>query len=130
MNPDVELSAAYEEWRRLAEAEGQAIQKCDWSLLSACQNALKNLQECITRLSELARDEWKKLGPARIAKEKKFNATIHELIAIEHRNSILLQSLREAAREKLGQLDSAGRNLKRIQRTYAGEPQAAWTTFS
>src|ERR1051325_7487270 len=116
MNPEHELTAAYDEWRRLAEAEGQAIQTCNWSLLSACQNALKNLQRRCTDLSELARNEWKKLGPLGAAKQKKLNTTVQELIALEHRNSILLNAIRESAHQKLEQLGDAGRNLKRIQR--------------
>jgi hypothetical protein len=129
MNAERELSAAYDEWRRLAEAEGQAIQTCNWSLLSACQNALKTLQQRCSELSELARGEWKKLGPTGIAKQKKLNATIHELVALEHRNGILLKAIRESAQEKLEQLGDAGRNLKRIQRTYSGESTAAWISF-
>ena len=130
MNAERELTAAYYEWRRLAEAEGQAIQTCNWSLLSACQNALKNLQQRVTELSELARNEWKKIGSSGVAKQKKFNDTIHELIALEHRNSILLRAIRESGQQKLEQLGDAGRNLKRIQRTYSGESTVAWTSFS
>jgi hypothetical protein len=130
MTTDHELTAAYDEWRRLAEAEGQAIQTCNWGLLSACQSALKNLQERISKLSESARKEWKKLGAARVVKEKNLNATIHELIALEHRNSILLQAIRETAEQKLRELDGASRNLKRIHQSYTGQSAAAWTSFS
>ena len=53
MNATDDLTAAYQEWRRLAEAEGEAIRVCDWGLVSACQKALQLLQGRITRLSPL-----------------------------------------------------------------------------
>jgi len=37
MNAGRDLTEAYQEWHRLAEAEGQAIGARDWGLVSACQ---------------------------------------------------------------------------------------------
>ena len=130
MSADHELTAAYQEWRRLAEAESLAIQACDWSLLSACQKALQHLQSRITQLSHAARSEWKKLGAARRKREEQINATIYELIELEKRNHTLLQSVRESAHERLEQLDRAGHNLKRLHRTYTSESPVAWSSFS
>ena len=130
MNADQELTEAYQEWRRLAEAESRAIQACDWSLLSACQKALLHVQPRITQLTNAARNEWKKLGAARRQREAQVNATIYELIELEKRNHTLLQAVRETAQARLEQLDRAGHNLKRLHRTYAGETTAAWSSFS
>ncbi len=130
MSADHELSAAYQEWRRLAEAESLAIQACDWSLLSACQKALQHVQSRITQLTSAARSEWKKLGAARREREAQVNATIYELIELEKRNHTLLKSVRETAQERLEQLDSAGHNLKRLHRTYTSKSAAAWSSFS
>jgi len=130
MNTDHELNEAYQEWRRLAEVEGQAIQSCNWSLLSACQKALQNLQERVTRLSKAARDEWKKMGAGRVAKEKQNNATVRELIEMERRNNTLLQAIRETAQQQLEQLHRAGHNLKKVHQSYSGERTVAWTSFS
>ena len=130
MSAEQDLDAAYLEWRRLAESEGQAIQACNWSLLSACQKALANLQQRITQLSRAAKAEWEKSGAARKAKEKKIHATIHELIALEQRNDTLLKSVRQNALQQLEQLDRAGHNLKRIHRSYSGESPLAWTSYS
>ena len=129
-NADHELTEAYLEWRRLAEAEGQAIQACNWSLLAACQKALQNLQTRITKLSDAARSEWKKMGAARKQREAQVNATIFELIELEKRNSTLLKSIRETAHERLEQLDRAGQNLKRIHRSYSSETPVIWSSFS
>ena len=130
MNAETELTEAYLEWRRLAESEGVAIQSCNWSLLAACQKALANLQQRITNLSQAVRAEWQKPGSTHKAKEKKINATIHELIALEQRNDTLLKSVRETALQQLEQLDRSGQNLKRIQRSYSGEAPLAWTSYS
>lgn len=130
MTAEHELNEAYLEWRRLAEAEGEAIRTCNWSLVSAYQKALQLLQERITQISAAARNEWAKLGADKSAREKKLNATIQELIDLEHRNSTLLKAIHETARERLDQLDRAGNNLKRIHRTYGGELPMAWSSFS
>ncbi len=130
MNADHELTAAYQEWRRLAEAESRAIQSCDWSLLSACQKALLHLQSRITQLSQAARSEWKKMGAARKQREAQVNATIYELIELEKRNHTLLNAVRETAQARLEQLDRAGHNLKRLHRSYTSESPAAWSSFS
>ena len=130
MNADHQLNEAYQEWRRLAEAEGQAIQACDWSLLSACQQALKHLQTRITELSAAARAEWKKMGAARKEREAQINKTIFELIELEKRNSNLLNSIRENARQRLEQLDRARNNLKRIHQSYTTSTPPLWSSFS
>ena len=130
MSADHELTEAYQEWKRLAEAEGQAIQACNWSLLAACQKALENLQARITKISGAAQAEWKKLGAARKKREEQVNATIYELIELEKRNNTLLNSIRETTHQRLEQLDRAGHNLKRIQRSYSSHTPAAWSSFS
>ncbi len=130
MSADHELTEAYQEWRRLAEAESLAIQACDWSLLSACQKALQQVQDRITRLTTAAQAEWKKLGAARRQREEQVNAAIYELIDLEKRNQTLLRAVRETAQERLEQLDCAGHNLKRIQRSYSSPSTVAWSSFS
>lgn len=130
MNADHELTAAYQEWRRLAEAEGEAIQSCNWSLLSACQKALLHLQTRITEVSAAARTEWKKMGAARRQREEQVNATICELIELERRNDTLLKAVKETTRQRLEQLDRAGQNLKRIHRSYSSQTTAGWSSFS
>ena len=130
MNADHELTAAYQEWRRLAETEGQAIQSCNWSLLSACQKALLHLQSRITEVSAAARTEWKKMGAARRQREEQVNATIRELIELEHRNDTLLKAIRESTKQRLEQLDLAGQNLKRIHRSYNNQTPTGWSSFS
>ena len=130
MSADHELAEAYQEWRRLAEAEGEAIRACDWGLVSACQKALQHLQTQITWLSPAASDERAKLGHDGIVREKTLNATVQELIQQERSNQTLLDAVQAVARTKLEELNRAGRNLKQIQRSYGLNRPAAWSSFS
>ena len=130
MNAECDLTNAYQEWRRLAEAEGEAIGECNWSLVTACQAALKQLQARISQLSLAARKEWAKSNCDRAAKEKALDSTIHELIHLERRNQTLLGAIQEVTRAKITQLNQAGQNLKQIQRSYGSVHPTAWTSFS
>jgi hypothetical protein len=125
-----ELAKAWQEWRRLAEAEGEAIGAGNWSLVAACQAALQELQATISRLTPVVRNEWAKSGGEGAGRERALNATIHELIRLARRNQTLLDSILAVARTKLGQLNEAGRNLKQIQRSYGAARPAAWKAFS
>ena len=62
MNSDLDLQHSYHEWRRLAEAEGEAIRAGNWMLVFDCQNALRQLQPRIVRQTDAARREWAALG--------------------------------------------------------------------
>jgi len=130
MNAERQLTEAYQEWRGLAETEGEAIGTGNWSLVSACQMALQHLQERISQLSLTTKEEWSKSGGDRAAKEGALKATIHELTRLEQRNQTLLAALKEATRVKLDQLGQAGRNLKQIQRSYGSDRPAMWSSFS
>jgi len=125
-----DLTEAYQEWRRLAEAEGEAIRLCNWSLVAACQTALQNLQERITRLSPAARDEWAKRGPRGIAERKTLNAAVRELIQLQRRNQTLLNAICNRTRAKLEELNQAGRTLKQLRNSYGAAQSAGWSSFS
>jgi hypothetical protein len=130
MSADNQLLNACNEWRRLAESEGEAIRARNWNLVADCQKALRQFQPLIARFACDAREEWTRLGPIREAKENSLRATIAELIEIETRNNALLDRLRETARAKIGQLEQAGRNLRQIHRFYARSFPASWSSVS
>lgn len=130
MNAERNLIEAYQEWRRLAETAGEAIGARNWSLVSACQKAIQQLQDQITRLLPAVKREWAEAGGDSPAREASLKAAIHELIQIEQRNQTLLGSMKEAMRAKLDQLDQAGLNLKKIERSYSTARPAAWSSFS
>lgn len=130
MKAERDLQEAYREWRRLAEAEGEAIRTGNWSLCAACQKALQNLRERITALMPAVREEWSQPGCDRAAKQQSLDATIRELIHLQQRNKTLLQAVREATRVKLNQLGEARLKLKQLRQSYAMTSRSAWSSFS
>jgi hypothetical protein len=124
------LIEAYREWRRLAEAEGEAIRTCNWSLCAACQKALQHLRDRITALMPGLRAEWSQSGCNRAAKQQSLDETIHELIHLERDNQTLLQSIREATQTKLKQFGDARFKLKKLRRTYGLTSDATRSVLS
>jgi hypothetical protein len=130
MSAERALLNAYSEWHRLAEAEGKAIRQRNWNLLLECQRVLKNLQPLIIQLRLAARSEWKNQGTDCAAKGKNIRDLVSQLIELGQRNKMLLQTARQTAQVKREQLELAGRNLKRLQLSYAFACPPAWTSFS
>jgi len=130
MNAETALVEAYQEWRRLAETEGDAVRTANWGLLAASQRALGHLRDRITTLTADTRREWAQFGSDVSAKEKNFRAIISELLQLERQNSTLLAGMQKNVKSHIDKLDQTGRNLRRIQRSYAPARQAAWTSFS
>ena len=118
MNTDRDLQHSYQEWRRLAEAEGEAIRAGNWMLVFDCQNALRQLQPRIVRQTEAARREWAALGLDPDAMECEMDMMIHALIELESRNNSLINARRCVAQEELAKLEQASLTLRRIQRSY------------
>ena len=130
MSAESDLREAYREWRRLAQAEGEAIRSSNWSLLAACQNALANLREHISSLTPQVHQEWAAAKIDRAKRQEEINVIIRGLIEIARRNQILLAGLREAAQARLKQLNRAGSNLKQLRRSYASTTLSTWQSFS
>lgn len=130
MNANDQLHNDYQDWRRLAEAEGDAIRNHNWAAVADCQNSLQRLQPRIIQDTQEARQEWTRLGLDCAAQENKFRATVAELIAIERGNSTLLNDVRQAAQAQFNQLEQARTTLRQVQRSYAPTRPPAWTSFS
>jgi len=130
MSCEQQLEDAYQEWRRLAEAEGEAIRNRNWLVVADCQNALKRLQPEIIRRTDGAHAEWSRNGVNRESRENHVRGVITELIEIERRNGEWLDDARRVAQSQITQLEQAGATLRQIQRSYAPAPAAAWTSFS
>lgn len=130
MNADYDLQHSYSEWRRLAEAEGEAIRAGNWMLVFDCQNALRQLQPRVVRQTEAAHREWRVLGLDTETKENDLKAVIHSLIEIESRNHSLIHSRRRRAEEELTKLEQASLTLRRIQRSYVPNGSMLANSFS
>lgn len=119
MNTNRDLQHSYQEWRRLAEAEGEAIRAGNWMLVFDCQNALRQLQPRIVRQTEAAHREWNALGLDAGPMEGELDEIIHALIELENRNHSLISAHRCRAQEELAKLEQASLTLRLIQRSYA-----------
>jgi hypothetical protein len=124
------LFEAYQDWRRLAELEGEGIRAGDWTLVTDCQNRLAALQTLIIRLTSDAREEWRRTSANLAQKENNLREIVSRLMELEVANSTSLTATREAARAQLKQLDSARQNLKRVERTYSSTGSAGWNSYS
>jgi len=130
MNADAALAAACQEWRSLAETEGEAIRTLNWNLVAACQAALADLQTRLTQIHDAAKREWAQLGKTRAEREAALRNVTSELIKLEKRNLALLGDARRSVQDQLDDLDQSRLNLKRIQRSYTVARPAAWNSYS
>ncbi len=110
----------FSEWRRLAEAEGQAIQTGNWALAMDCQNALAQLRTSLEPLRAGLRAEAGPDPDRQAALLEGFRRSIAELIALERRNHSWLEIRRTKVKSQLDQADKSRQMLKQIQRSYAG----------
>ena len=130
MSAENDLFAACHEWRRLAEAEGEAIRTRNWTLCAACQNALQKLRESMSELLPAAQAEWLKLGGEQASQQLAYQELILELIGLTRRNQDWLQQVRETAQTKALELNQSRIQLKQLRRSYGGAPVSGGYLFS
>jgi hypothetical protein len=130
MSASHELEADYQEWQRLAEAEGDAIRAGNWLQACDCQNALKSLQPRIIEHTARAQQEWADDASSRTLSEENLRSIVTQLIELERRNYSLLDSRLHSARAEMNKLDLANHTLNRIQRSYAPSRPPGWSSFS
>lgn len=130
MSATNQLQNAYQEWRRLAEIEGEAIRASNWPKVQQCQNSLHELQPQIIRWTQEARNEWVQLNLDVTAQENALRAVIGELIEIERRNSACLNDVRQTTEVQFRELEQSGHTLRQVQRSYAPNRAPAWNSFS
>jgi hypothetical protein len=130
MSAEQALFDAYREWHRLARAAHQAIYKRDWKFLLECQRVSRGIQPLISNLTREARKEWRLQKSNGEVKEAKLRTVISELFGLLESNQKLLQTCQARALSKREELERAGRNLKRLQRSYVLARSSAWTSFS
>jgi len=130
MTGEDRLLEAYQDWRRLAEFEGEAIRTDNWVLVADCQKKLAALQSRIIRLTNQAREEWRRSGVDLTQKENNLRQTVSSLIELEMQNSSSLTAAKEGARAQLAQAEVIRQNLKRVHRSYSSTGPAVWSSFS
>jgi hypothetical protein len=130
MTAERELHAAYQDWRRLAELEGEGIRARNWPVVTDCQQRLSALPARLTRLTNAARDEWRRTGGDLAEKENHLCQIVSNLIEIEVQNNSSLAAAKKTTRAQMDQLDVARQNLKRVHRSYSAAGPAVWNSFS
>jgi hypothetical protein len=123
------LFEAYQDWRKLAELEGDGIRRRDWTLVTDCQNRLAVLQTRLIRLTNDAREEWRRTGADLTQKENNLRQTVFSLMELEMANRASLSVAKESARAQLNQLDSVRQNLKRVERSYSSVGTVGCNSF-
>jgi hypothetical protein len=130
VNIENELQNAYREWRRLAEAEGEAIRAGAWGFVRDCQEALRRLQSRLNPLVETARLRWDQLGPDGAPGREALRGVVAQLIDLERRNQARLQLHRRMLSDRRERLDQASRNLRQVQKSYARALPPKWSSLS
>ena len=113
-----ELFEAYQQWRKLSVAEGEAIQNSDWTQVSACQGEKKQLQSTITRLTAASQYECAAHGNDLNELQTAVRAVIADLIIMESRNGEILAAKRQTVEAKRIDLRSTRLNLNRVRNSY------------
>lgn len=124
------LAALYADWRRLTEAEGEAISRAAWSRVADCQRAKAELRSRILAATTEWEAQRSSLDPAGAEEEPRLRALVAELISLESRNQQRLANQYEQARLSQAVLDRASSNLRQIRRAYAPSPRLAWQSYS
>jgi len=97
--------------------------------LKKCQAAKANLQGQILKQTDEARNE-DSAGGNRAAFDKQIRSVINELIYLETRNGEFIAGQRAIARAEFEAMERCGRNVSRIQKSYAPAGATAWETYS
>ena len=130
MTAESALLDAYTEWRRLAAAAGYAIRSRNWPFVQECHGVIEQLQPRITQLTREAASEWRQSGMDCADGREKIRLAVLELINLVECNKSMINSVREDVSSEYQEQQQAGRNLKRLQKSYATVQRQTWSTFS
>jgi hypothetical protein len=128
--PSQDLPLAYAEWRRLADAEGQAIRSGNWTLVAECQDALAALRSRIDRITHSVA-AWRS-NPTGSSPQagSDLRGSVLELIELQRRNLSSLEERRRRLSQHVENLTSAGRKLRSIQRSYSSPATGGFSSYS
>ena len=124
------LHDLYAEWRRLTEAESEAITGGEWDLLAVHQQRKQSLKVEIVEATEVWQCDWPLKESRRTEYERRFRPVVDELIQLESRNHELLCQRRHSAELERAELSRTRGQLRGVQRAYAGQTSAWWQSYS
>lgn len=113
----------YAEWRRLTEAEAEAIEREAWDLLGEHQRAKAGLRDAIVQAEAAC-------GPFEGDEEVRRRQVITELICLETRNHEAITRRRCAQQSEQAGLERRRQDLRRIQRTFGARHESVWQSYS
>jgi hypothetical protein len=125
-----QLHQVLAEWRRLTVAEGRAIREGNWEFVSECQRALSELRPKIEGLTGRTTQEVTSPPTEPPTRKISSRATVLELIELQRKNLQSVEQRRQKLSSHIEGLSRAGRNLRGLQRSYAGPAKASWSSYS
>ncbi len=124
-----ELWRAYQDWKRLTEQEGTAIQRSQWFEVESAQAQKRLLQSEIVRLS----DQIKASINSNIEKEQfdsRLRGTVNELILLETQNNVKIQAMMSAAEDQRRNLMLTANRLRQVHNRYVPARDPVWENLS
>lgn len=126
MSARQDIAGLLQQWRRLTEAEGGAIQTAAWAAVKEIQATKAGLQKELSR----AMGRWTEENPGAAFSKNPFRAEVDRLISLEERNREWLAAQQQRLQLEKESSDRALRTLRRVQQSYAHEPGTAWNSYS
>lgn len=119
------MALLLEQWLEFTQAEGAAIQSAAWAKLRVIQARKADLKKSLAE----AEARWVRENSGAV--QKPFRAEVSRLISLETRNAELLAAQLRRAQAQQESLNDAGRNLRKIQRSYVPRTlPTAWQSYS
>jgi hypothetical protein len=129
MSARQDISGLLERWRRLTEAEGDAIQKAAWPALKEIQAAKAALQADIDAALGKWAGESGRAGMTNPIGEV-FRNEVNRLVSLEIRNRELLAAQLQRARREKEALGQSIRTLRKVRRLYVNGQDSGWNSYS
>jgi hypothetical protein len=124
-----ELWKAYQDWKRLTEQEGTAIQRSQWFEVESAQAQKRLLQAEIVRLSDQV-----KASVNSSSQQEQFNSrlrgTVNELILLETQNNVKIQAMMSAADDQRRNLLLTANRLRQVHNRYVPAREPLWENLS
>jgi hypothetical protein len=124
-----ELWQAYQDWKRLTEQEGTAIQRSQWFEVQSAQAQKRLLQTEIVRLT----DQIKASLNSSIEHEQfnsRLRGTVNELILLETQNNAKVQAMMSAAEDQRRNLLLTANRLRQVHNRYVPAREPLWENLS
>jgi len=124
-----ELWKAYQDWKRLTEQEGTAIQRSQWFEVQSAQARKRLLQTDIIRLT----DQIKASVNSSVEQERfdsRLRGTVNELILLETQNNLRVQTMIAAANDQRRNLDVTASRLRQVHNRYVPTREPVWENLS